>query len=357
MSLSAALGFVPEAREMIRHVRRAPRPDAFVVDAPARLHLGFLDPSASMGRRFASLGLVIDGIGTRLEIAAADRNDIVVASDVDAGEAARLQRHLDTLQRRTGRDTPVRVTLLSAPPAHSGFGSGTQLALAIGHAFARFHRIDIGSAALAALLGRGERSGVGIAGFDRGGLLLDGGPGTGGAIAPLLSRIEFPAEWRVVLILDERMDGLSGVAERQAIDTLPPFPRERAADVCHQVLMRVLPGALEHDFAPFADGVSAIQRLVGGHFAPAQGGSMYTSSAVRRAIEWIEQHQCAGTGQSSWGPTGFAIMSSAQEAERAIAGARAAGAVDPALRILVVRGRNHGARVGPASNDAAAGTE
>lgn len=355
MSPYAALGSAPEAREMIRHVSHAPRPEAFVVDAPARLHLGFMDPSATMGRRFASLGLVIDGIGTRLEIAPSDRNEIALGTGVDTREATRLQHHLDTLQRRTGRDAPVCVTLSSVPPAHSGFGSGTQLALAIGHAFARFHRIDIGSAALARLLGRGERSGVGVAGFDRGGLLLDGGPGAGGAIAPLLSRIEFPAEWRVVLVLDERIDGLSGVAERQAIETLPPFPRERAADVCHQVLMRVLPGAMERDFVPFAEGVSAIQRLVGAHFAPAQGGSMYTSGAVRRAIEWIEQRHRAATGQSSWGPTGFAILPSAQEAERAIEGARAAGAVDPALRLVVVCGRNHGARIGPVAGAVAAG--
>ena len=37
------------------------------VDAPSRLHLGFLDPNASLGRRFASLGLVIDAFATRLE--------------------------------------------------------------------------------------------------------------------------------------------------------------------------------------------------------------------------------------------------------------------------------------------------
>jgi predicted sugar kinase len=131
---------------------------------------------------------------------------------------------------------------------------------------------------------------------------------------------------------------------------LPPFPRELAADICHQVLMRVLPGAIEREFGPFAEGVSAIQRLVGGYFAPVQGGSMFTSRAVQGVIDWIACHHRAGVGQSSWGPTGFAIMASPDEAERAVAGARAAGAVDPALRILVVSGRNRGARISPATD-------
>ncbi len=343
MSSHAALS--RQSREMIRQVTRSPGPDALVVDAPARLHLGFMDPSGSLGRKYASLGLVIDGLSTRVGITAAPCNEVVVADGIDAGEGERLRRHLATLQARTGRALPLRVTLLRAPPAHSGFGSGTQLALAIGHAFARYHRLDMGSADIAGLLGRGERSGVGIAGFDRGGLLLDCGPGAAGSAAPLITRIEFPAAWRIVLVMDERTNGLSGCAEREAMATLPPFPRECAADICHQVLMRVLPGAIERDFEPFAEGVSVIQRLVGSHFAPAQGGSMYTSPAVERVIEWIAARQAAAVGQSSWGPTGFAILPGIDAAEQAVSAARDAGVVDPALRILVVGGRNRGAQI------------
>ena len=37
---------------------------AFSVRAPGRLHLGFLDPSGTLGRRFGSLGLTIEGFET-----------------------------------------------------------------------------------------------------------------------------------------------------------------------------------------------------------------------------------------------------------------------------------------------------
>ncbi len=333
------------------------RQRAMAVDAPARLHLGFLDPSGSLGRRFASLGMTIEGFGTRVEVCAGGRNEVALDVEPGADTAARLERYLQAMQRNTGRTEPLRVSLQRAPPAHSGFGSGTQLALALGRAFCRFHRLDMDTHRIATVLGRGERSGVGLAGFDQGGLLLDGGPGANGRAAPLLARVAFPDEWRVLLVLDERIDGLCGAAERVAIDRLPPFPCQLAAELCHQALMRVLPGAIEHAFEPFAEGVSTIQRLIGEYFAPAQGGSMFTSPAVERALEWIRPRHAAGIGQSSWGPTGFAIMPSAAAAESAITEARSAGVVDPALRIVIVCGRNRGAQVSGTAGGASAERE
>lgn len=316
-----------------------------IVDAPARLHLGFLDPNGSLGRRFASVGLVIDGLPTTVEACLARHNEVVVGPGIGAEVQARLAHYLATLQRATGADQPLRVMLHRAPPPHAGFGSGTQFALALGRAFAACHglELELDARRIAALLGRGERSGIGINGFDLGGLLVDGGPAPGGAVAPLLARMPFPAAWRVLLVLDESAHGLSGSKERVAMERLAPFPQERAAALCHELLLRVLPAAAEQDFAPFAAGVTVIQRAIGAYFAPAQGGSMYTSAAVGRLLEWLAGHTRAGIGQSSWGPTGFAILPSAQAAAQAIAMARTAGMVAPGLQLLVTTGRNRGA--------------
>jgi len=192
------------------------------------------------------------------------------------------------------------------------------------------------------MLGRGERSGIGIAGFDHGGLLLDGGPGHDSRPAPLLARSEFPEAWRIILVMDQAMHGLHGSEERKAMASLPPFAEERAAAMCHQVLMRILPAALEADFRPFAEGVTAVQRQIGDYFADAQGGSMFTSERVGSAVEWIGRRHVAGIGQSSWGPTGFAIVASEEEAEDAVRAAREAGVVSGRLRIQIVKGRNSG---------------
>lgn len=324
------------------------------VEAPARLHLGFLDPSASLGRHFASLGLVIDGLGSAVEVEPASVNEVEVNCPGGEGPAERLRRHLIRLQIETGAHHPLRVILQRAAPAHCGLGSGTQLALALGRAFAIAHGIALDSRQVAQILDRGARSGIGIAGFDQGGLLLDGGPRVDGAPAPLLSRVAFPEAWRVVIVMDERMHGLHGPAEREAMERLPRFAQECAAALCHQVLMKILPGALEGDFEPFAEGVSVIQRRIGDYFAAAQGGSMFTSPRVGRVIEWIGARHLAGIGQSSWGPTGFAIMAGEAEAARAVEAARAAGVLDEGLRALIVSGRNHGgiARVGSMASSA-----
>lgn len=348
----------PAALHALHDEGRTGTPARCRVAAPARIHLGFLDPSATLGRRFASLGLVIEGFDTCIEAfdaaPAGDAKQGVPEVRIEAGPGAlaadgealaRIRRHVATLQQATGCRAPIGLRLLAAPPAHCGFGSGTQLALASGRAFCRFHGIERSTRELAALLGRGQRSGVGVAGFDGGGLLLDGGPAASGAPAPVLARIDFPAQWRVLLLLDPRVDGLSGVAEGAALARLPPFGQAQAAALCHQVLMRVLPAAIEADFDAFARGVSFVQSLIGDYFAPAQGGSMYTSAAVGRALEWVRRHTVAGIGQSSWGPTGFAILASQAQAEAVLAAARSAGVLDPALRPAIVPARNRGAQV------------
>ena len=323
------------------------------VEAPGRLHLGFLDPAATLGRRFGSLGLVVEGWSTRVLLsAAAGPLDELSADGPEAqAELDRALAHLQAMKLRTGQPAPLRLHLARVLPAHAGLGSGTQLALAIGRAFARWHRLSLSTTTLAQGLGRGLRSGIGIAGFDQGGLLLDGGPDGAGQPAPLLSRQALPAAWRVLLVMDPTRRGLSGPQERQALSRLAPLGREQAAELCHQTLMQVLPGAAQADFHAFAHGVSRIQSLLGDHFAPAQDGEAYTSPAVGRLMRWLAGQSpalCglpAGIGQSSWGPTAFAVVSSQAQGETLLAAARAAGQVADELQLSLVSARNEGARV------------
>jgi beta-RFAP synthase len=334
----------------------APRPSGVLVRAPGRLHLGFLDPAGSLGRRFGSLGLVIDEFETVIELAPAAAgtvaDEVTALTRSGAGEIERARAHLARLRAHTGFDQPLQLRLVQVLPAHAGFGSGTQLALGIGRAFAQCHGLAVDSTVLARWLGRGLRSGIGIAGFDQGGLLLDGGPGADGSPAPVLARLVLPEAWRVLVVQDLSVQGLSGPQERQALSQLSqltPLPREAAADICHQMLMRVLPGAACGDFAAFAAGITHMQALLGAHFAPAQGGSAFTSAAVGQLMQWVAEGakatQGAAVGQSSWGPTGFAILPSLSVAEAAVRSARAAGLVREGLQLQIVRPRNQGASI------------
>lgn len=327
------------------------------VEAPARLHLGFMDPAGTLGRPFGSLGLTVDGLSTRVTLGVADRQQASRAPAVPAAELDRALAHLHTLQQRTGRDAPLHLHLHTHLPSHAGLGSGTQLALAVGRAFACWHGLDLPTALLAQWLARGRRSGVGIAGFDLGGLLLDGGPLASGAPAPLLARVVLPAAWRVLLVTDPGCRGLSGAAELAALASLPPLDRAQAAQICHETLMRVLPGAAGAGFACAAAGLSAVQTVLGDHFAPAQQGEPYTSPAVGRLMRWLADaaqqpadglaadELGAGIGQSSWGPTGFALLPSAARAQALIDAACAAGVVADGLQWRIATPLGHGARI------------
>lgn len=316
--------------------------------APGRLHLGFLDPAGTLGRRFGSLGLVIDGFETEIELAAAATDRLSAGPDAQASDIDRVATHLQCLRQRSGCHQPLALHLHRSLPPHSGLGSGTQLALAVGRAFAHWHGLALGTATLAAWLGRGQRSGIGIAGFDQGGLLLDAGPGADGSPPPLLARLSLPPAWLTIVVQDPQHCGLSGADEKRAIAALPPLPQASAADLCHRVLMQVLPGAASAEFAAFASGLNRVQQILGAHFAPAQGGSTCTSPAVGRLLHWIaQQHSAAAplaaTGQSSWGPTAFAIVPSRDAAAALLAAAAAAGVIAPQLLLRTVASRNQGA--------------
>jgi len=320
--------------------------DTVTLRAPGRLHLGFLDPSASLGRRFGSLGLVIEGFETEVEVSAAFADRVTADTPEGDAQIGRASAYLHTLRTHSGRFETLHLRLLRVLPAHAGFGSGTQLALAIARAFAQWHRIDASTATLAQWLGRGQRSGIGIHGFDLGGLLVDGGPSADGRPAPMLSRIALPEEWRIVVVQDGRERGLAGSDEKGALAALGAMPAACAAEICHQVLMRVLPGAASAEFEVFALGVSRVQGLLGAYFAPAQSGRAYTSAAVGRLMDWIDAsaHRAA-IGQSSWGPTGFAIVESQAHAEALEGAARTAGLIEPGLALHIVAPRNRGAEI------------
>ncbi len=328
-----------------------PAISAITVEAPGRLHLGFLDPGGSLGRAFGSIGIVIEGCGTRVTARPADDAQIEGAHSLAQRE--RIERYLHLLHDAYG-GPPVSIEVEQAARAHCGIGSGTQLALAVGTAYARLAGISATTAELAQRLGRGARSGIGVLGFDHGGLLVDGGPGRAEAapavasagaatLPPMLARQPFPDDWRIVLIDDTTREGLHGDDEKRGLAALPPFPQTLAAEVCHQLLMRVLPGMAQGDFDAFAAGVSEIQQSIGEYFAPVQGG-VYSSPAVAAAMQAIAANQTAGVGQSSWGPTGFAFVQSSRHADDALAAARAATRAFPGIVCSVTRGRNCGAR-------------
>jgi len=307
------------------------------VHAPARLHLGFLDLNGGLGRRFGSIGLALDGLGTRLTVQPAPQ------MHVEGPDAERVQAYIATAQRALSLRGSYHATIEAAVSSHAGLGSGTQIALAVAAALRRLHGLPLDPAGDAVRLGRGQRSGIGIAAFQTGGLVVDGGRGAATQTPPLISSIAFPQDWRAIVLLDPARQGIHGTAETTAFATLPEFPAEKAAHLCRLVLMQVLPAVAESNIAMFGAGIREIQAAIGDYFAPAQG-ARFTSPEVGTVLAHLDAQGAHGIGQSSWGPTGFAFTASPQEAERLAALARA-HQHGRALDIRVCAALNRGAEI------------
>lgn len=276
--------------------------DSLTVRAPARLHLGFIDLHGGLGRRFGSVGLAIEGLDAVVTARPAAPGTCDVRG-VDAARAASLARRV---LAALGPALGVEVDVRQVAPAHAGLGSGTQLGLAVAAAIAGTLRRERSPRELAALVGRGQRSGIGIAAFEGGGLIVDGGRGSGAHSAPCIARLPLPPAWRAVLVFDEAHRGLHGADERQAFASLPPMAEAEAAVLARWCLVGLLPAVAEADFDLFARAVAEIQARIGAYFSPHQGGSLYTSPRVAALLAAVQRrHGLRGAGQSSWGPTGF----------------------------------------------------
>ena len=308
------------------------------VRAPARLHMGFVDLHGGEGRRYGSLGLALEGPFTRVRLEPASG---VVAEGPDAVRAA---RYATALAERFDLPEGARINVEEAIPPHAGLGSGTQLALAVGTGMAKLFDLDLRTVEIAATLDRGARSGLGIGLFDQGGFVVDGGSAGDGVPPPVIARQPFPSEWHLLLVFDRGREGVHGETEIEKFAALLQFPEADAAELCRLVLMCALPGVVEADLDAFGNAVGRIQARVGDHFAEAQGGR-FASPGVSRVLEWLGSHGLKALGQSSWGPTGFAVCPSEPMANRLMAEAQIRFGREFGLDFAVTRGRNQGARV------------
>ncbi|MBI2798885.1 MAG: GHMP kinase [Gammaproteobacteria bacterium] len=310
------------------------------VVAPARLHLGFVDLHGGLGRRFGSIGLTVSELDVTVRAEAAQ------GVEVFGVERARAAAAADAVHTWLGDFTGVRLTIERAPSAHAGLGSGTQLALAVATACSRVAGRAIDPRALAPVVRRGERSGIGIAAFESGGFLVDGGRGSRDRVAPLLARLTFPEAWRVLLIFDDQRQGLHGEAEVNAFARLPPMGESTAAELARWCLVGLLPAVADADFTAFARAIDAIQTRIGQYFAPVQGSAAFSSPRVAAAIASLrEEFAVAGVGQSSWGPTGFVFAPTAALAHAMQRYLDTRVPAAPGLRCLVVAGQNTGATI------------
>jgi beta-RFAP synthase len=300
------------------------------ITAPSRLHFGLFGLGGSL-RAYGGVGAMVRQPETRIEISPAEQFTC-------SGEHAQRAREFAQLwfahQTRLAGVTPSANTLapagfqdcqrldelpcrlqITAPKQHVGLGVGTQLALAVASSLtAHFQQTLPAIAELALSMKRGGRSAVGSYGFAMGGMIVDGGRSPDAAFAELSARFAIPESWRFILIRPDVDHDLFGRVERRVFDRLAPLDDklgQQLVEVCQQGLV---PAITTQDFGLFTDSLTRFNFLSGSIFAEVQGGA-YHGPTITQLIENLQQAGLKGVGQSSWGPTLFAMASTPAEAE------------------------------------------
>ena len=316
------------------------------VSTGARIHFGFLNLSLSRDRLYGGLGV---GLDQPQVVVSAEPADTVQCRHPDAREFA--TRAVDLLDV-PGANVVVEQTL----PRHAGLGSGTQLALAVLQAVATATETTADVRSLAPEMGRGGRSGIGVASFEGGGAILDAGhptarfttdrPENGSWTVPAVAaRHSIPDDWRFVLVVPDIDPGRNGAAEeasmRSVVERADPATSDRIAGI---VTRRLLPALAEGSAERFGEAVESVGRLNGTWYADEQGG-VYRPPVGELVSSLSESPVVYGAGQSSWGPTVYGVTDADHVDEAVTAGETALATADIDGTVTVARGRNHGATV------------
>ncbi|WP_211531308.1 beta-ribofuranosylaminobenzene 5'-phosphate synthase [Methanocalculus chunghsingensis] len=304
-----------------------------IVDAPARLHLGLIDLHGGIGRVDGGIGITLDRPHLLVEARVAGT---ITVTGGDEESRHRAEAAARAVIDHFGLAGGAGIILHSDLPRHAGLGSGTQIALAAGRAVAELYGMDLSALDLAGITGRGGTSGIGTAAFDSGGFIIDGGhrfgegeektsfrpssASRGVKPAPVIFRHPFPEKFGILLVTPDTPPGASDEREVDIFSACCPVPLSEVQEICHRVMMQMLPALIEEDIHRFGAAVNRLQEI---------GFKRHEVALQHEVVRQLPGILCEagayGAGLSSFGPTVYAIIEKgdtgvADAARQALAG-------------------------------------
>ncbi|MGB3906819.1 MAG: beta-ribofuranosylaminobenzene 5'-phosphate synthase [Methanomethylovorans sp.] len=316
------------------------------VKSPSRIHMGLIDMNAELGRVDGGVGLSIDQPYVLISAEVADDIEII-------GQSFLAQRMEAAVRALVPEGQGVRVTIEADMPPHVGCGSGTQAALSVAAAVNRLYGLGLSVREMAIAVGRGGTSGIGVASFEKGGFIVDGGhkfaekgsfsPSSASKTppGPVLFREDFP-DWEIVLALPSE-DMHMGAHDAQEVDIFEkecPIPLHEVQAVAHIVLMNMMPAIMEKDIEAFGKATDRLQTL-----GFKQREIHLQHQAVRDLIELLQDSGAYGAGMSSFGPVVYAFTDNPEDASYLREDAQAFLDGTIGGKVIITRANNTGASI------------
>ena len=240
-----------------------------IIRAPSRIHMSLIDLNGSYRRVDGGIGLALADPQFVLEVEQIESGIELEFLDSVTDEEAILecQEKIPDAAQKTiehfNIDSGIKFIVHNTYPPHSGFGSGTQIAVSTAHLITETMGIEVESRELSSIVGRGGTSGIGTYTHDLGGFILDGGhskeekplflPSGASKAKPatLIAKFDFPEEWKILIAIPEIEKHMEGDDEVDVFQTYCPIPKEEVEQVSHLILMNLVPFMLEKDIKNF----------------------------------------------------------------------------------------------------------
>lgn len=282
------------------------------IKSPSRLHLTLIDMNASLGRVDGGAGITLSSPNIMIRAKRSHTIDVV-------GESTLRERIVKAVEKLLPEGEGIHIQLTEEMPSHVGFGSGTQAALSAAAAVNELYGLGMSVRELATAVGRGGTSGIGVASFEMGGFIVDGGhrfdekgsfspsSASKAAPAPVLFRHDFP-DWNIVLALPES-PGAHDAREVDIFQKECPIPINEVQELSHLMLMKMMPAIMEQDIEAFGYCINHIQNI---GFKKREVQLQH--KVVRDVMSLMQDNGAYGAGMSSFGPAVYGIIDNKEDA-------------------------------------------
>jgi len=294
-----------------------------IIETPSRLHITLIDLNGAIGRIDGGVGLTIREPNLVLKAEEIEEG-IEVLFEEDGLSSELIDEYREKIQNSAQKiienlkiNAGFKFTIKKTYPAHSGLGSGTQISLAVGKTISKIQNKDMNAFSIAKIVGRGGTSGIGVRSFDHGGFILDGGhkveekpdflpsSASKASPAPLITRYDFPQDWKIILAIPNVPAGASGPKEVNIFQKYCPIPLIEVQKLSHILLMKMMPSVVEKDLDSFGSSINEVQDT---GFKKIE--LQLQNPVINDIIENMRSEGAAGVGMSSFGPTVYAVTDS-----------------------------------------------